>query len=151
MSERAGSAAKARRVVVYGRSLTASAIAASLQGRSELELVQLDEATPQAARRLRESHPDAVICELRTTPLDFVFALLEAYPGLPVVGVDLDSDRLLVLSSRRPLLLATDDLVGVIVGEEPTKKPNRADACPEQRRHRGASGRGSREDCAVAP
>ena len=150
MGERSGHGAKARRVVVCGKSLTASAIAASLQGRSELELVRLDEATPEAARRLQESDPDAVICELRTTPLDFVFALLEAYPGLLVVGVDLDSDRLLVLSSQRPLLLATDDLVSVIVGEESTGRSDQADACPEQGRHRGADGRGSPRDRAVA-
>ncbi len=150
MSERAERDAKARRVVVYGKSLIASAIAASLWGRSGLELVQLDEATPEAARGLREAHPDALVCELTTTPLDFVFALLEAHPGLPVVGVDLNSDRLLVLSSQRPSLLGADDLVRVIVGEESASRSDRAGTCPEQRRHRGAGGRGSPRDRAVA-
>ncbi len=111
----------------------ASAIAASLWGRSGLELVQLDEATPEAARGLGEAHPDAVVCELTTTPLDFVFALLEAHPGLPVVGVDLGSDRLLVLSSQRPLLLSTDDLVSVLAREDPASQPDRAGARREQR------------------
>ncbi len=106
--------ARARKVVLIGNSLVAASLASTLKSRPELEVLLLDAEAPEAARRLRDARPDVVLYELMTTPPDLVFALLGECPGLSVIAVDMDGDRLVVLSGRQASLRTKDDLLEAI-------------------------------------
>jgi hypothetical protein len=107
--------AKVRRVVLLGNSVVASSLASTLRNRPELDIHQLVAPIPETVKRLRDAHPDAIIlCELATTPPDLIFRLLGEYPDLLVIGVDIDGDRMVVLSSRQSSLRTEDDLLEAI-------------------------------------
>ncbi len=121
MGERGNAVAKVRRVVLLGNSVVASSLASTLRNRPELDIHQLDAAAPEALARLRDAHPDAIIlCELATAPSDLIFLLLGEYPGLLVIGVDVDGDRMIVLCGRQASLRTEDDLLEAIREARPS-------------------------------
>jgi hypothetical protein len=102
-----------RRVALLGNSVVASSLALTLRNRPDLEVLQLDTAAPEAAERLRDAHPDAIVlCEPAATTSDLIRLLLEENPGLTVVGVD--GERAVVLSSRQASLWTEADLLQAI-------------------------------------
>lgn len=105
-----------RKVVLYGSDLVVSTVGANLRGRVELQIVQIDPLHPDALQRLDAARPDAVLFDLAGTEPDFTIALLRKHPGLVLIGVDLGSNKMLVMSSEESRLLTTDDLMRVMGG-----------------------------------
>jgi hypothetical protein len=101
-------------VALYGNSLVVSSVGASLQNRAGLELVRLDASVPDAAQRLKALHPDVVLYDLATAQPDFAIALLKEHTRLLLIGVDLTSAKMLVLSGHESNMLTVDDLLQVI-------------------------------------
>jgi hypothetical protein len=91
-----------RRVVAWGRSVLASALAAGI--------------APRAGLALERRRAHAVICDLASVSAACVLALLEAHPDLMVLIVDPDGDRALALTCRRPPMRTIDDLVAALAG-----------------------------------
>lgn len=105
---------KRTRVVVYGCSLHMAGIAASLTAEAGLEVVCVAPASPTARPRLDELHPVVIVFDLSDPSLDLDITLLRERPGLLLIGVDPNSDEVLVLSSRSAQALSVADLVDVI-------------------------------------
>jgi hypothetical protein len=103
-----------RTVALYGNSLVVSSIGAGLQGRAGLQVLSVDSALPDAARRLGALQPDVIIFDLAVAHPEFAIALWKAQPRLLLIGVDLTTGQALVLSSQPSRLLTVDDLVHVI-------------------------------------
>lgn len=125
---------RAQRVVLIGNSVVASSLASTLRSRPEFEVIQLDVAPAEALKRLRDAYPEAVICELASTPADLIFRLLGEYPDLLVIGVDIDGERMVVLSGRQASLRTEEDLLEAIGQQRPL--PQAASLVPkiEERR-----------------
>ena len=102
---------KIRRVVLYGSDLVVSTVGANLQGRMGYQILQIDPLLPDALQRLDAVRPDVVLFDLASTQPDFTISVLRKHPGLLLIGVDLKTDKMLVMSSEESRLLTTDDLV----------------------------------------
>lgn len=105
---------KTRRVVLYGSDLVVSTVGANLRGRVGLQILQIDPLLPDALQRLDAARPDVVLFDLAGAQPDFTITLLRKNPGLLLIGVDLGSDKMLVMSSEESRLLTTEDLVHLV-------------------------------------
>ena len=105
---------KTRKVVLYGSDLVVSTVGANLQGRIGLQILQIDPLHPDAFQRLDEARPDVVLFDLAGPQPDFTIAVLRKNPGLLLIGVDLVSDKMLVMSGEESRLLTTDDLLHMV-------------------------------------
>ena len=109
-------------MVLLGNSVVASSLASTLRVRPELEVIQLETATPDVMAGLRVARPDAIIlCEQATTPPDLIFLLLAEYPGVPVIRADVGGNRMVVLSGRQAVLRTEDDLLEAL-GQTPSRE-----------------------------
>ncbi len=99
-------------VVLYGNSLFVTGMEASLRGERGLEVVRIDATIPSAAQCLDALRPDVVIFDL-TAP-NSPSSILQEYPGLPLIGLDPNSDTVVVFSSQQHTVLTTNDLAQVI-------------------------------------
>jgi hypothetical protein len=105
---------KIKRVVLYGSDLVVSTVGANLRGRVGFQIVQIDPLLPDALQRLDTARPDAVLFDLAGAQTDFAITVLRKHPGLLLIGVDLKTDKMLVMSGEESRLLTTDDLVHMI-------------------------------------
>jgi len=103
-----------QKVLLYGGSLFIECLQASLEPVSELELERVEARLDLLRKRLDEDLPSVLILELGAAPGDFGLALLKEFPHLTLIGVDLESDNLMVLSIQQEAPLAVADLVRVI-------------------------------------
>ncbi len=105
---------KIRRVELYGSDLVVSTVGANLRGRAGFQILQIDPLLPDAPQRLNAAHPDVVLFDLAGIQPDFTIAVLRRHPGLLLIGVDLKTDKMLVMSGEESQLLTTEDLVRTI-------------------------------------
>jgi hypothetical protein len=103
-----------RKVVLYGSDLVVSTVGAGLRGRAGFQTLQIDPLLPDAMQRLEAARPDAVLFDLESTRPDFTITALRKTPGLLLIGVDLRTGKMLVMSSEESRLLTVDDLEGII-------------------------------------
>ncbi len=90
-------------VVLLGKSLFLDGVAMGLGGRPSLGVVQMDTAGPDVGERLKSLEPGLIVFELDGARTAALFPLLKAHPGIPLLGLDLDSCQVIVLSSSRHL------------------------------------------------
>jgi hypothetical protein len=107
-----------QRVVLYGSNLVVSTVGANLRGRVGFQVLQIDPLLPDALQKLNAAHPDVVLFDLAGTLPDFTITVLRKHPGLLLIGVDLRSNKMLVMSGQESHLLTADDLVHVIGARE---------------------------------
>lgn len=106
-------------VMLLGNSLFVAGVEASLRGHPGLEVVRIDTTFPNAVQRLDALRPDVIIFDL-TAPnspfsnLYFPSSILQEHPGLSLIGLDLNSNKVLVLSGQQYTVLAASDLAQVI-------------------------------------
>jgi hypothetical protein len=103
-----------RTVILYGNSLSVSSVGASLSECAGWNIMTVSADGPDPIHGLIELQPDVVIFDLTATQPSFAIALLRTKPGLLLVGVDLQTDMALVLSSETARILTSDDLLRVI-------------------------------------
>jgi hypothetical protein len=103
-----------RTVILYGNSLAVSSVGASLRECEGLHVLRLGTGMPDSVSELTRLQPDVVIFDLTATQPNFPVALLRTKPGLVLVGVDLRTAKVLVLSGQTCHVLTTDDLLQVI-------------------------------------
>jgi hypothetical protein len=104
-------------VVVWGRSVLASALVAGLEARTGFDLEQVDATLPAVLSALRTGRTQAVVCDLDSVPAARLVALLAERSQLSVVIVDPDADHAIVLTSRRAPMRTIDDLVAAMLDE----------------------------------
>ena len=105
---------KRTRVIVYGSSLNMAGVAVSLKADSHLEAMWVDPHSPNCRQYLYEHNPAAIVYDLNDPPPDVDIKLLREQPGVLLIGVDPDSNDMLVLSSRSQQALSMSDLVSTI-------------------------------------
>ncbi len=106
------------RLVLYGNSVFLAGIKAQLEQVPALELIALEAAQTGMVDRMRACRPQAVLFDLTMGYPDFAVALLHEQPGLLLIGVDPNSNELLVLSGQQERAVAVADLLKVIHRED---------------------------------
>jgi len=107
---------KIRTVVLYGSDLVVSTVGENLRGREGFQIFQIDPLLPDALQRLDGARPDVVLFDLAGAQPDFTITALRKNPGLLLIGVDLGSDKMLVMSGEESRLLTTEDLIQMMEG-----------------------------------
>jgi len=110
------------RVAVCGSSLTMAGLAASLQANQDLDVVRIPAITAALAQGPGEQAPTVIAFDLAEVTGNLAIALLRERPGLMLIGVDLDSDKLLLLSGHAEQVLSVADLVKVIHQRQSIRK-----------------------------
>jgi hypothetical protein len=103
-----------RKVVLYGNSLFMAGVEAGLKNRDGIEVIHIDASLPDAGQQLDALRPAAVVFDLASPPLRFGLPFVKEHPGLPLIGLDVTSNTVLVLSCRQFTALTVDDLAQVI-------------------------------------
>ena len=101
-------------LVLYGNSVFLAGLKAQLEQTAELELITMEATPTEVADSVRTCRPQAVLFDLSMGYPDFAAALLHEQHGLLLIGVDPNSNELLILSSRPQQALSVSDLVHVI-------------------------------------
>ncbi|MEW6439811.1 MAG: hypothetical protein AB1640_02645 [bacterium] len=107
---------RVRKIVLYGHDLVVSTVGENLRGRSGFQITQIDPLLPDALQRLEAARPEVVLFDLANNRPDFTITALRKHPGVLLIGVDLETGKMLVLSGEESRLLTLDDLVRVIAG-----------------------------------
>jgi len=102
------------RLVLFGNSVFLAGIKAQLEHAPALELITMEALHMDVADQISDHRPQAVMFDLTMGYPDFATALLREQPGLLLIGVDPNSNELLVLSGRPRQALSVSDLVNVI-------------------------------------
>lgn len=97
-------------VALYGNSLVLASIGARFKRRTGLQPVTIDPALPGAIEKLNMVQPDVVVVDLGSAQSDSVVAPWKARPEILLIGVDLGTDRMLVLSGQPARALTAEDL-----------------------------------------
>ncbi len=106
---------KDRRIVVlFGESLLMDSVEASLGGNHQVALVRIRTAIADICDRLVSLRPDMVIFDLDSLHTRFVVPFLRKYPGTPLLGLDVNCSKVVVLSSQQYTVLTVDDLSEMI-------------------------------------
>lgn len=102
------------RIAVYGSSLYMASLAASLKACPDLEIVRIPAASEALTAHFRDLAPTVVAIDLDEAPAELPISLLRQIPGLLVLGVDPNSDDLLVLAGHSASALSATDLAQII-------------------------------------
>lgn len=106
---------KAISVAVYGNNVVMSSLCAGLQKRSDLEVRRLDkDMLCDDAEGPDVGLPDVILFDLAAGQPDFAIPAMQRNPAMLLIGVDLTSHRMLVLSGEQSRLTTADDLMQVI-------------------------------------
>jgi hypothetical protein len=105
-----------RTVALYGSNLVMSTIGASLQEKPEFEVQQIQGLLPDIIDKLEAPPPDVILFDLAAAQPHFAIPLLRNHPAIMLIGVDVKSNKMLVLFGEQSRLLTADDLVQVIEG-----------------------------------
>ena len=118
-----------RRVALYGNSLFIASIQASLSNTADLDVVRLETSLPDSLARLTKLAPDVVIFDVAEKNSEFAMAVLQAHPGLPLIGLDLGrANEVLVLSGQQRRAFTANDLTEVILTQTlPQSRDNHND------------------------
>lgn len=101
------------RVVLYGNSLALSSVGAGLQSHEGLEVLPIDATLPDAAQRAHGFAADVLVFDVAAARPD-ALALWRNDPDMLLIGVDVNAEKGLVLSSAFTRVWTTNDLVQII-------------------------------------
>ncbi|MBN2048545.1 MAG: hypothetical protein JW750_11940 [Anaerolineaceae bacterium] len=103
-----------KRVLLCGNSLFVSGLQASLEIASELELQMIEPQMDRIYERVKTWKPEVLILETGLLKETFSLSLLNDYPEIRLISLDLDDNRLLVLSGSTSEQPTTEGLLQVI-------------------------------------
>ncbi len=98
-------------VALYGNSLVLASIGARIERRTGLRPAIVDAALPGAIEKLSALQPDFVVFDLGTPHPDPIVAFWRARPEVQLIGVDIDADRMLILSGQPARALTAEVLI----------------------------------------
>ncbi len=103
-----------KRVLLCGNSLFVSGLQASLEFAPELELQLIEPQADRIRERVKAWKPEVLILETGLLKDKVSLSILEDYPQMRLISLDLDDNRLLVLSGSTSEQPTTEELLQVI-------------------------------------
>jgi hypothetical protein len=101
-------------VVLYGDSLLIDAVEASLGAHHELGIQRLYTTVPNLDQKVKSLHPDLFIFDLDAPHLHFIISFFRDQPNIPFLGLDMSTNRVVVLSCQHYTTGTTSDLCSLI-------------------------------------
>jgi DNA-binding NarL/FixJ family response regulator len=103
-----------RTVALYGDNLVMSTIGASLQQQPGIHVQRIEGLPSEVVTKLDAAPPDVILFDLAGAQPQFTIPLLQNHPLITLIGIDLASNKMLVVSSEQSRLLTADDLLKII-------------------------------------
>ncbi|MGC9467666.1 MAG: hypothetical protein ACP5HS_03680 [Anaerolineae bacterium] len=100
-------------IALVGDSLLMDIVEATLKTKPGLKVVRLSGSEDMDARR-RAAPPDLIIVDLQTVDQASILTYLLRYPGVQLLAVEANSDRVIALSSQHYTAECSDDLTQII-------------------------------------
>jgi hypothetical protein len=113
---------KSRTVALFESHLGMATIGARLRQKRGIRVRTIKGLPNDIDEKIRTSPPDAIIFDLAAAAPSFAVPLLRRFPGVVLIGVDLTTNRMLVMSGKQARLLTDDDLVRVIEQKIPSDR-----------------------------
>ena len=104
-------------VVVLGDSLLMEGVAVSLADCRQMSLVRIDSNLFDIWQQIDVLDPDVIVFELEIPHSPFVLSLLKERPGILLLGLDLECNRVIVLNSRQHFTQTMHDLCQIVEAE----------------------------------
>jgi hypothetical protein len=104
-----------RTVVLYGRSLLLSGVAASLEQCPALHVMQAG-AWTEASRLLAEHTPDVLIFDLTNASDSHILSLLLTNPGLLMIGLDAECNQAVLVVGHEARSLTLSQIREIVEG-----------------------------------
>ena len=101
-------------VVLLGDSLLMDAVEANLTSRDSLQLLRVRTAGHAPDQQLNSLSPDLIIFDFDAVHFEYLLPLLREQPGLPLLGLDINCNKIIALSSQQYPALSSDDLTQII-------------------------------------
>jgi hypothetical protein len=122
-----------RTVIICGNHLAMSTIFATLREKPGFCVRQVGGLLSDVIQNMEVDPPDVLLFDLAVAQPDFAIPLMRKHPTVMLVGVDLTSNKMLVLSGEHSRLLTPEDLMSVIEGSPrrypyPLKEPHAPEA-----------------------
>ena len=111
------------RVVLLGTSLTIASVGAALAAVPELELFPVEFPRDDAATWVDAFRPSIVLFDLVAGLPDSALRQLATRADLALIGIDLETGKMLLLSGGQANFLTTDDLVRAVKKLTPIESP----------------------------
>lgn len=108
-----------KKVILYGGSLFINGLSISLSAIPNLEVKRMEAQIDDDLEWVRTEAPDVIIAELGIATGTMAPILIKKYPGVTLIGLDTECNRLLVFSIKQQIALAANDLVKVIQTKNP--------------------------------
>jgi hypothetical protein len=103
-----------RLVVLFGDSLLMDGVEASLAVMPELGVMRIHTTVQDVRECLMSLRPDLVIFDWETSQAQLLVSVLRDQPGVTLLGLDVTSRKVVVVSSHQFTPLTADDLAQVI-------------------------------------
>ena len=105
-----------KRVLLCGHSLFISGVLACLDGEPGLVLQQVDPEPDHIRRKVLAWRPEVLILETGLLQSAFGISLLQDFPQVKLIGLDIEDNRLLVFSGQEARQPTSRELLQVIAG-----------------------------------
>ena len=103
-------------VVVLGDSLLTEGVAVSLANCCDLSLIRIDSDVFDIWQ-INALNPNVIVFDLEIPHSPLIFSLLKEKPGILLLGLDLECNRVIVLNSRQHFTQTMHDLCQIVEAE----------------------------------
>jgi len=104
-----------RVIALYGSSLLMDIVEASLGNNQELDVVRVGgSSSGMVVERLKSLRPDMIVVDSSQPDAQFVLSFFKDRAGVPVLCLDSDSNKAMILSCQHYTSLTTTDLTDLV-------------------------------------
>jgi DNA-binding NarL/FixJ family response regulator len=101
-------------VVLFGESLFLEAVETCLAQEPDMGVMRVHTTVDDVGQRLASINPDLVVLDWNAPYCDFALDFLQERPGVPVLCLDLNCSKVIVLTSRRYTAANAEELVQLV-------------------------------------
>jgi ABC-type Fe3+-hydroxamate transport system substrate-binding protein len=109
-------------IALLGDSVLMDGVAFSLRDRQTLGVVRIGPSGHSIEESLKSLQPDLIVFELDSPLSQSILSLLKEQNGIPLLGLDLTCNRVVVLNSHHHIASTMSDLCRVVQEEAHWKK-----------------------------
>ena len=112
---------KHRLVALYGNSLLMDIVESTLGDNHELDVVRVAGSSSSVVEQLRAMLPDMIVVDSSEPDADFVLSFFRDRDGVPLLCLDPNCNKAMVLSCQHYSSLSTTDLTDLIRSQSASK------------------------------
>ena len=101
-------------VVLFGESVFMESVEACLAQECDIGVMRVHTTVDDVGQRLASLNPDLVVVDWNAPYCEFALTFLQERPGVPVLCLDMNCSKVVVLTSRSYTAASTEELVQLV-------------------------------------